>query len=271
MVHDYGKIGTQNPPWRTFNEFFARRLVDPKRRPIDPQNNPADPNVIVSPADSAFDGSWTIDDNAEVTFNTINSKGLTWPISELLADSSYGKLFAGGTFAHAFLSPANYHRQHAPVAGKVVEAKVVHGQCYLQVVAKPSPTTEGHHELSMVRRWSPPTSISPASGAPNNEFDAPDTPGYQFLQTRGIVIIKSHTLGYVAVLPMGMAQVSSVVLTCEKGDELKKGDEISYFQFGGSDIVLVFQKDAHVNWTAKVKDPPVVHYVGQEIATASPI
>lgn len=53
-----------------------------------------------------------------------------------------------------------------------------------------------------------------------------------------------------------MAQVSSVKLAWEpkQGEKypiqpnvnIKKGDEISHFEFGGSDIVLVFQKDADI-------------------------
>lgn len=43
---------------------------------------------------------------------------------------------------------------------------------------------------------------------------------------------------------MGMAQVSSVNLTVHPSQTIEKGGEIGYFQFGGSDIVTVFQKKA---------------------------
>ena len=266
MVEDYGPIGEQK--WTTFNEFFARHVL-PGRRPI---HAPHDNHIIVSPADSAFDGHWDIDGNADVTFqgNVVSSKGLTWSIAELLQDSKYGPAFAGGKFAHAFLSPANYHRQHAPVSGVVKEVKVVHGQCYLQVIAQPDKSDKsGRSKLGMVRKWGyDPAHTVPTT--PTNNFDAPDSPGYQFLQSRGIVVIDNPDLGLVAVLPMGMAQVSSVVLKCKVNDKLKKGDEISHFQFGGSDIVLVFQKKANVTFTAKVTNPPTVHYVGEQIAIAKP-
>lgn len=103
------------------------------------------------------------------------------------------------------------------------------------------------------------TSKEPKRSDGNQLFDtldAPDEAGYQFLQARGCVIIKNKLLGYVAVLPIGMAQVSSVKLAWEpkQGEEypiqpnvdINKGDEISHFEFGGSDIVLVFQKDADI-------------------------
>ncbi len=64
---------------------------------------------------------------------------------------------------------------------------------------------------------------------------------YQFNQERGLIIIDSPEAGLVAVLPIGMAYVSSVNLTPEVGAELQKGDEFGFFLFGGSDIVIVFQ------------------------------
>lgn len=47
-----------------------------------------------------------------------------------------------------------------------------------------------------------------------------------------------------------------------------KGDEISYFQFGGSDIVMVFEAAANVHFTATVGQ----HYkYGRAIANAYPV
>ncbi|CAF3564351.1 unnamed protein product [Fusarium graminearum] len=59
--------------------------------------------------------------------------------------------------------------------------------------------------------------------------------------TRGLCVIDNPVLGLVAVLPIGMAQVSSVKMTTQVGDKVKKGDEIFYFQFGGSDVICVSQ------------------------------
>ncbi|KAG7054337.1 phosphatidylserine decarboxylase [Colletotrichum scovillei] len=96
-----------------------------------------------------------------------------------------------------------------------------------------------------------------AGDGENSTLSMPDEAGYQFLQARGCVIIKNPLLGYVAVLPIGMAQVSSVNLVWQPGPgqqypiqpnvNINKGDEISHFEFGGSDIILVFQQDAQVH------------------------
>ena len=64
-----------------------------------------------------------------------------------------------------------------------------------------------------------------------------------------------------------MAQVSSVILTAEVGKVLRKGEEISYFQFGGSDIVVLFEAKSNVSITAQLQ----THYkVGNRIAQAFP-
>ena len=64
-----------------------------------------------------------------------------------------------------------------------------------------------------------------------------------------------------------MGQVSSVIMTAEVGKVLRKGEEISYSQFGGSDIVMVFEAACNVNFTVR----PGVHYkVGTKIGDAYP-
>ncbi|KAL8723902.1 MAG: hypothetical protein Q9181_007092 [Wetmoreana brouardii] len=217
--------------WRDFNDWFARS-VKPGYRPIAAIS---DPHVIVSPADSTYGGQWEIRSDSGVTI-----KGLHWNISELLKDCPYQDDFNGGIFTHSFLGPNDYHRQHCPLGGKVVWAKNIRGDVYLEVNAVPIPGTDG------VKTLVPYRSMDGAA----KQFDAPDTPGYQFAQNRGLVVLET-AVGLVAMLPMGMAQVSSVMLTAEEGVTLTKGEEISYFQFGGSDIVTVYQRQSNVSITAK--------------------
>jgi len=51
--------------------------------------------------------------------------------------------------------------------------------------------------------------------------------------------------GYVAVVPVGMCQVSSVNFEEDivPGKKVSKGDPLGYFLFGGSDIVMLFSED----------------------------
>lgn len=190
--------------WQTFNQFFAREMR-PGKRPIDAPN---DDGVIVSPADAIFMGAHPIDDAS-----TITVKGVPWRIAELLEGSAYADAFKGGIYAHSFLRVTDYHRYHVPVAGIVREVRNVHGRVYIDVVKNEDGTLSG------------------ANG---------DT--YQFNQERGFVVIESPEVGLVAMVPVGMTFISSVVLEPRVGDELRKGDEFGYFQFGGSDMVMLFQE-----------------------------
>jgi len=200
----------------------------------------------VSAADSVFDGQWEIRTDSGITIKNVH-----WKIRELLADSEFQDAFNNGIFTHSFLGPHDYHRQHAPVGGEVVEARVIPGQVYLKVEAVPVVQKDGYKRLRLTRRT----------------FDAPDTPGYQFSQARGLIVLRTE-IGLVAVLPIGMAQVSSVILSVKKGQKVRKGQELSYFQFGGSDYILVFQGNSNVSITAQVG----VHYkVGTRIGQAYPV
>ena len=223
--------------FKTFNEFFARRLKD-GCRPIAGAN---DPGVIVYPADSTFDQAWQIDSRSYINVtnplqsNSVNVKGIQWDIRDLLHDSHYADKFENGIFMHMFLNTYNYHRQHAPVSGAVLEARVIQGAAYMDVEAA------GNQGL-----------LKPKRGYPD-PLDAEDNTGYQFLQARGLIVINSRHVGLVAVLPIGMAQVSSVKLSVKRGDWIHKGGEISYFQFGGSDCVVVFQQKSGL----KLEDFPL--------------
>src|ERR1035437_3737048 len=227
--------------WSTFNQIFARHFK-PGYRPIAAIS---DQSVIVMPADSTSAGQWEIRKDSNVTV-----KNLNWKIRELIDGSPYQDCFENGLFMHSFLSPTDYHRQHAPVSGKVLEARVIQGQVYLEVEAKSIGENTGKHTLKHKRN-----------------FDSKDNLGYQFAQTRGLIVLDTP-IGLVGVLPIGMCQVSSVIITAEVGVTLHKGEEIAYFQFGGSDIVMLFEASSNVCFTAQ----PAIHYkMGTKIAQAYPV
>lgn len=188
--------------WLTFNQFFGRQVRAGKR----PLDGPGDEMVVVSPADSVFQGQWMIQDDSKITV-----KGLTWSVLDLLEGSPYQDRFRGGIFTHSFLNINDYHRYHVPVGGVIREVRKIQGNVTLDVIRKE-----------------------------DGSLDIVDGTGYQFTQSRGLVVIDSP-LGLVAVLPIGMAQVSSVTLTPAVGAILGRGEEFGYFSFGGSDIVILFE------------------------------
>ncbi len=232
------------PPsgYRTFNQFFARH-VKPGVRPIAGMR---DDTIIVAPADSRFMGWWSINETSEIFASQppLNIKGLRWSIEELLQGSQYADRFRGGIFTHSFLDAQDYHRLHTPVQGKVLESRVIQGAAYLYVQPVPAQVAGGDEPV----------------------LTAMDQTGYQFQQTRGLMVIESP-IGLVACLPVGMAQVSSVVLTAETGKTLYKGEELGYFQFGGSDFVMVFERASNVQLNCTANQ----HYnQGMAVGTAYP-
>jgi phosphatidylserine decarboxylase len=231
------------PPsgYRTFNQFFARH-AKPGMRPM---AGICDDAIVVAPADSCFVGWWQVSERSTIDVESkLSIKGMQWSIHQLLEGSEYADRFKGGIFTHAFLNTFDYHRWHAPVRGKVLEARVLRGQAFLDVDVAPAIV----------------------DGEPVNVLHTLDGTGYQFFQTRGLVVIESP-IGLVACLPMGMAQVSSVVITAEVGVTLHKGEELGYFQFGGSDFVMVFERASNVHLTAQ---PGVHQQQGTRIGEASP-
>lgn len=204
--------------WLTFNQFFARQ-VKPGKRPVE---GLCDDSIVVSPADSVYQGFWPI-----AADSTITVKGMKYSIKQLLDGSKYQDAFKDGVFTHSFLNVNDYHRYHVPVAGEVLETKIVLGKMVLGVAKDPK----------------------------TGKLVPVDDEGWQMTQARGIIVLKTKNLGLVAVLPIGMAQVSSVTITPDVGARLAKGDEFGFFQFGGSDIITLYQA-GKVKFTAK----PGVHY-----------
>jgi phosphatidylserine decarboxylase len=92
----------------------------------------------------------------------------------LLKGSTYADTFGGGVFTRAFLNTHSYYRQHAPVDGKVVEARVTQGQFYLETTVV---STNGQKSLQAVRRM---TGQNTASFSPQT-VDAPDELSYHFV------------------------------------------------------------------------------------------
>ncbi len=214
--------GRPNMPsgWQTFNQFFARQL-NPGLRPV---ADPVDNLTVACPADSSYEQTFRIGDDSAIPRTRVKDTATYGRIPELLTDSPHADAFAGGTFVHYMLPPSAYHRFHVPVAGRVCESRVVQGQVYMQV------DVEDGRFASLDRAQS----------------------GYEFFQTRGVFVLDTAgrpegDIGLVGVVPVGMSHVASVVLTASEGSELSKGAEFGYFQFGGSDIILLFQRGVEVD------------------------
>ena len=219
--------------WKTFNQFFARKLSDPSKRAPEA---PDDERVIVSPADAVPQPVREIDENGRIGMpDELREAGLVIKtaafrdVSRLLAGSRYADSFAGGRLTHTLLDIYDYHRYHFPVSGTVKEV--------LHVPAADAP--------GGVITWNAET------GRYQEYFS--DSAAWQCTETRGIVIVETEGGTLAAVIPVGMCQVSSVNFedTVVPGAKVKKGDPLGYFLFGGSDIVMLFSKGADFVMTAQ--------------------
>lgn len=213
--------------WHTFNEFFSRELVSPDARPI------ADVEVV-SPADSWPKSPY--EEDAHSTWHIGEDNQLVYPadlqiktakiadIAQLVGeDSSYKDAFAGGTLTHTFLDVNDYHRYHSPVDGIVRELRRIPG------VAAGGGYTLWDNDKKLYYYF-------------NNL-------GFQMVETRSCAIIETASHGLVAMMPIGMSQICSCnwIESLHVGQEIHRGDEMGYFLFGGSDIVLLFQRDVLVD------------------------
>ncbi|MFO8059183.1 MAG: phosphatidylserine decarboxylase [Bacillota bacterium] len=227
--------------WTTFNQFFSRHLASPDMRPI---ASPDDPSVVVSPADCVPQGAWDISNESEIDVEGgLEVKLQTiYTIHDLLrSDSEYRDAFAGGVLTHVFLNVNDYHRFHFAVGGDILEKGSLSRNVALEV------------------SWDEETGT----------YVPLDSTGWQFSQTLGYVIMDTGEYGLVALIPMGMAMVSSVNFEDEVvvGHAAGKGDMLGYFLFGGSDFIMLFQNGAGFELTAPLQDSTGYEHIlmGEEL------
>ncbi len=193
----------------SWNDFFTRRFVDGAR----PVHSPDDDNVIVSACESTPYGLAT-DVRRHDRFWI---KSQPYSLQDMLAnDESVGQ-FVGGTVYQAFLSATDYHRWHSPVAGTIVRAFVQEGTYYSEADSEGADAVEPQNSQSYLAH----------------------------VATRAIILIEADNpaIGPVAFVPIGMNEVSSCVIDphVRPGYHVDKGEEVGYFQFGGSTHCLVFR------------------------------
>lgn len=203
--------------FQTFNEFFTRGLK-PGARKIDGLD---DDSALVSPADGVINMI-----NNDLKLETqIPTKGrMTLNLDALLGNSKYAKQFVGGTAMAVFLKPDNYHHYHAPVSGRVVEAREEVGNRLFGMPDIPDIINNGNI-------------------AYNKDYSV-----FEHFR-HGYLVIKTKQYGYVGMIPIGLQTIGSVVF--EEGlksvddthpRKIYKGDKVGHFAYGGSTVLLIFQK-----------------------------
>ncbi|KAI9265639.1 phosphatidylserine decarboxylase-domain-containing protein [Sporodiniella umbellata] len=168
-----------------------------------PCDSPEDARVVVSPADCRMMSFQTIEEAMSVWI-----KGIEFSVPKLLDNAETAKAFEGGSLAIFRLAPQDYHRFHSPVDGKLTKIHHVQGQYY---------------------------TVNPMAIRTTLDVYGDNK--------RDVVYIESETFGKVAIVLIGAMMVGSILTTKQEGDYLSRTDELGYFAFGGSTLVVLFEKD----------------------------
>lgn len=167
---------------------------------------PENPKVAVSPADCRTTVFGSIDKATEIWI-----KGREFSIARLFGDAYPDMVdkFTGGSLSIFRLAPQDYHRFHVPVDGVLGKPKTIEGEYY---------------------------TVNPM--AIRSSLDVYGE------NVRVLVPIESDVFGTVMVVCVGAMMVGSTVITAEEGQRVERLDELGYFQFGGSTLVVLFQPNS---------------------------
>tara|TARA_A100001388_G_scaffold257429_1_gene223239 strand:- start:1230 stop:2117 length:888 start_codon:yes stop_codon:yes gene_type:complete len=183
--------------FRSFNEFFSRKLK-PDARPIEQENA-----VAVFPADGRHLGVQDL--SANLGFYV---KGQKFDLPKLFQSEELAGRFRKGSLIISRLCPVDYHRFHAPVSGKISEARLINGSLF------------SVNPIALRKRLS-----------------------VFWENKRYLCMIDSDYHGKVAQFIVGATCVGSATFTFSQNQCVKKGEELGYFSFGGSSVLTLFEKD----------------------------
>jgi len=158
---------------------------------------------IVSPADGKILVFQSLKDIASFFV-----KGLEFKLDSFLQSKKLIKKFENGAMAIIRLAPADYHRYHFPASGTASESVKIKGYYF---------------------------SVSPLALKDNLKIFCENKREY--------CILKTKKYGEILIMDVGATMVGGITQTYKSNSEIKKGDEKGYFSFGGSTLVLFFEKD----------------------------
>ncbi|MCP5509539.1 MAG: phosphatidylserine decarboxylase [Chlamydiales bacterium] len=134
-------------------------------------------------------------------------KGKFFNLRELLQNQALAEKYSDGCLVIARLCPVDYHRFHFPFACKAGTPHLINGPLY---------------------------SVSPIALKRNINI--------LHENKRVITELKSDEFGAVQCIEVGATNVGSIVQTYTENSMVEKGAEKGYFEFGGSCMLLLFEK-----------------------------
>ncbi len=141
-------------------------------------------------------------------FDRFFIKGQEFHLDRFLQDNSLTARFSEGSMAIARLCPTDYHRFHFPCDGIPSKPRLINGFLY---------------------------SVNPMALRKKIAILAENK--------RMVTEIETDRFGKILYIEIGATCVGSIHQTFAPNSPVRKGDEKGYFEFGGSCIVLLFEKD----------------------------
>lgn len=134
-------------------------------------------------------------------------KGQTFSLPDFVQNSAYAHRYADGSMAIVRLCPIDYHRFHFPCDGVASQAELIQGSLY---------------------------SVNPIALKKRLAILAENK--------RVITEMETDHFGTLLYIEIGATSVGSIHQTYRPGP-VRKGAEKGYFEFGGSCLVLLFEKN----------------------------
>lgn len=163
----------------------------------------SDKHIAVLPADARY----LVFPNIEKA-DGFFVKGKKFSLIELLGSPSLAEKYAGGGLVMARLCPVDYHRFHFPFSCIASQSKLINGPLY---------------------------SVNPIALRKNISILSENK--------RMITELTSAVFGKVLYIEVGATYVGSIEQTFASGKMHEKGEEKGFFSFGGSSLILLFERD----------------------------
>lgn len=172
-------------------------------RKLKPQARPIAQSDAVIPADGRFLFYQDID-----ACDGFVLKGEKFSLASLVGSESLAEKYQGGSMVLGRLNPTDYHRFHFPCDGTPSFPRMINGLLY---------------------------SVNPIALKQNlSRFTK---------NKRCITTLETYHFGKVLYLEVGATNVGSINQTYQPNVNYHKGDEKGFFAFGGSALVLLFEKN----------------------------
>lgn len=159
-------------------------------------------HVAIIPADGRYRFFPEIDQGT-----LFGIKGSTFNLKKLLQNSLLAKRYEQGSMILARLAPCDYHRFHFPCACSPGQATALNGPLY---------------------------SVNPLALQRNL--------GILWQNKRVLTVLESPIFGDILYIEVGATNVGTIHQTYTPGVAYAKGAEKGYFSFGGSTVILLFEK-----------------------------